>query len=260
MRTSARTGEGVDAFRNGCSESVGEPRSRHDRRGRLRARRDRARRAPRSDRVDGDDRDAGDDREPRAGRGDAAAGDPPPAAKGVYRLVPRRSVARQRRLFHWGYGAGGGAAFAALPESVRHAARRGPGLRADRLARLRALLWLRRSGSSQAKRPRLVERARVRRRSSALRLRSLRDASTTAGMSAGSPPDAGRAAGPIGELAELRSEANRRFFEGEAERIARCCHEIADPLRRAAAGCSRSARRRPRARMRDTSRSSSSIR
>jgi len=46
-------------------------------------------------------------------------------------------------------------------------------------------------------------------------------------MSAGSPPDAGRAAGPIGELAELRSEANRRFFEGEAERIARCCHELA---------------------------------
>jgi len=46
-------------------------------------------------------------------------------------------------------------------------------------------------------------------------------------MSAGSPPEAGRVAGPIGELAQRRSEANRRFFDREADGIARCCHELA---------------------------------
>jgi len=40
-------------------------------------------------------------------------------AKGLYRFVPRGSRRAAQEAFHWGYGAAGGAAFAALPESIR---------------------------------------------------------------------------------------------------------------------------------------------
>lgn len=40
-------------------------------------------------------------------------------ARGLYRLAPRGRQRSVRELFHWGYGAGGGAAFAALPAPIR---------------------------------------------------------------------------------------------------------------------------------------------
>ena len=56
-----------------------------------------------------------------------------------------------------------------------------------------------------------------------------------------------------------RTEANREFFEAEAERLARCCHGWPSASR-AAAGWSRSGSRPRRARTRATSPSSSSTR
>lgn len=78
-------------------------------------------------------------------------------AKGVYKLVPRKQRRTAREAFHWSYGAGGGAAFAALPEGVRLRPWAGPvyGF----------VVWLGFElvlapalGLSQAKKPRLVER------------------------------------------------------------------------------------------------------
>jgi hypothetical protein len=40
-------------------------------------------------------------------------------ARGVLALVPRKKRRAAIELFHWGYGAGGGAAFALLPDGVR---------------------------------------------------------------------------------------------------------------------------------------------
>jgi len=77
--------------------------------------------------------------------------------RGIYRLVPRRKRRGATEIFHWTYGAGGGAAFAALPEGVRHQPWAGPvyGL----------FVWLGFElclapvlGLSQAKRPRPVDR------------------------------------------------------------------------------------------------------
>ena len=59
-------------------------------------------------------------------------------------------------------------------------------------------------------------------------------------------------------LRAVRTEANRDFFAAEAERLARCCHSMAERFARG--DSSRSGARRWRARMRVTSRSSSSIR
>jgi hypothetical protein len=47
-------------------------------------------------------------------------------AKGLLRHVPRRRRRAAIELAHWAYGAGGGAAFGALPESVRKRAWSGP--------------------------------------------------------------------------------------------------------------------------------------
>jgi len=79
-------------------------------------------------------------------------------AKGVYRFVPKKKRRVAKETLHWGYGAGGGAAFAALPESVRMRPGAGPvyGLivwLGFELALAPAL------GLSQAKKPRLIERA-----------------------------------------------------------------------------------------------------
>ena len=89
---------------------------------------------------------------------------PPPQAiirqraRGLLRKVPRRRRRATIELMHWGFGATGGAAFALLPESVRRRRWVGPlyGL----------ALWLSFElglapllGLSQAKRPRVVERA-----------------------------------------------------------------------------------------------------
>ena len=57
---------------------------------------------------------------------------PPPIAifgekaGGVLKLVPRRKRRAAIEVAHWGYGAGGGAAFGALPDSVRRKRWAGP--------------------------------------------------------------------------------------------------------------------------------------
>ena len=79
-------------------------------------------------------------------------------SKGLYRLVPRGQRRAAREIAHWGYGAVGGAAFGALPDGIRRARWAGPvyGL----------VVWLGFElgiapvlGLSQAKKPRVVERA-----------------------------------------------------------------------------------------------------
>lgn len=79
-------------------------------------------------------------------------------ARGVLRTVPRRKRRAVVELMHWTYGAGGGAAFALLPDGLRRQPWAGP---AYGLA-----LWLSFEaalapalGLSQAKRPRPIERA-----------------------------------------------------------------------------------------------------
>lgn len=58
--------------------------------------------------------------------------EPPPRAimrqrsRGLYRLASRRRRRVAQELFHCSYGAAGGAAFAALPESIRMRAGAGP--------------------------------------------------------------------------------------------------------------------------------------
>jgi hypothetical protein len=58
--------------------------------------------------------------------------EPPPKAimrkraRGVLRLVPRRRRRAFIELIHWGYGAGGGALYGALPDGVRRRAWSGP--------------------------------------------------------------------------------------------------------------------------------------
>jgi hypothetical protein len=47
-------------------------------------------------------------------------------ARGLIRKVPRRRRRAALELAHWGYGAAGGAAFAALPQSLRQRAWAGP--------------------------------------------------------------------------------------------------------------------------------------
>jgi hypothetical protein len=79
-------------------------------------------------------------------------------ARGLLRRVPRDQRRAAIELFHWTYGAGGGAAFALLPEGVRRQPYAGPayGL----------LVWLSFElaiapllGLSQSKKPRLADRA-----------------------------------------------------------------------------------------------------
>ena len=51
--------------------------------------------------------------------------EPPPRAilrqksKGLFRVVPKRFRRAGEELFHWGFGAAGGAAFATFPETLR---------------------------------------------------------------------------------------------------------------------------------------------
>jgi len=58
--------------------------------------------------------------------------EPPPRAllrqksKGLFRIMPRKFRRAGQELFHWGFGAGGGAVFAVLPEQVRRQAWSGP--------------------------------------------------------------------------------------------------------------------------------------
>jgi hypothetical protein len=47
-------------------------------------------------------------------------------AHGLMALVPRKKRRAAIELFHWGYGAGGGAAFALLPDGVRRQPWAGP--------------------------------------------------------------------------------------------------------------------------------------
>ncbi|MBA2522742.1 MAG: hypothetical protein H0V25_05360 [Solirubrobacterales bacterium] len=79
-------------------------------------------------------------------------------AGGLHRFVPRGKRRAFEEVFHWTYGAGGGAAFGALPASVRRRPWAGPiyGL----------LVWLGFElgvapalGLAQSKKPRLIERA-----------------------------------------------------------------------------------------------------
>lgn len=58
--------------------------------------------------------------------------EPPPRAilrqksKGLFRITPRRFRRAAQELCHWGYGAGGGAVFASLPDGVRRRPWSGP--------------------------------------------------------------------------------------------------------------------------------------
>jgi hypothetical protein len=79
-------------------------------------------------------------------------------ARGVMALVPRRQRRAAIELFHWGYGAGGGVAFALLPDGLRRQPWAGPvyGL----------AIWLGFEaglapvlGLKQSKKPRPVDRA-----------------------------------------------------------------------------------------------------
>jgi hypothetical protein len=79
-------------------------------------------------------------------------------ARGLLRRVPRAQRRAAIELFHWTYGAGGGAAFALLPDGMRRQPYAGPayGL----------LVWLSFElgiapllGLSQSKKPRLADRA-----------------------------------------------------------------------------------------------------
>lgn len=47
-------------------------------------------------------------------------------SKGLYRITPRRFRRVAQELCHWGYGAGGGAIFAMLPQGLRRQAWSGP--------------------------------------------------------------------------------------------------------------------------------------
>jgi len=47
-------------------------------------------------------------------------------ARGLMAVVPRKKRRAAIELFHWGYGAGGGAAFALLPDAVRRRRWAGP--------------------------------------------------------------------------------------------------------------------------------------
>ena len=59
-------------------------------------------------------------------------GEPPPRkiirqkSKGVFRFVAKKKRRAVQELMHWGYGATGGAAFAALPDNVKKKAWFGP--------------------------------------------------------------------------------------------------------------------------------------
>lgn len=89
---------------------------------------------------------------------------PPPQAifrqraKGLLRRVPRRRRRALIELAHWAYGAGGGAAFGALPDPIRHRPWAGPvyglAIWASFEAGIAPVLGLR-----QARERRLLERA-----------------------------------------------------------------------------------------------------
>jgi hypothetical protein len=79
-------------------------------------------------------------------------------APGLIGLVPRDRRRAAIELFHWGYGAGGGAAFALLPDGLRRRPYAGPvyGLAVWLGFELGLAPLL---GLSQAKRPRPIDRA-----------------------------------------------------------------------------------------------------
>lgn len=89
--------------------------------------------------------------------------EPPPRAilrqksKGLFRILPKRLRRAGQEVFHWGFGAAGGAVFAMLPENVRMKAWAGPvwGLGIWLGFELAAAPAL---GLSQAKKPRPLDR------------------------------------------------------------------------------------------------------
>jgi hypothetical protein len=88
---------------------------------------------------------------------------PPPVAmfrekaKGLLRLIPRKRRPAAIELAHWGYGAGGGAAFGALPDSIRRKRWSGPAYGVALWAMYEGALAPA-LGLSHAKKPRPVER------------------------------------------------------------------------------------------------------
>ena len=90
--------------------------------------------------------------------------EPPPQAifrqraRGLLRLVPRQRRRAAIELAHWGYGAGGGAAFALLPRGVRDQPWAGPAYGLAVWVGFEAVLAPL-LGLEQAKQPRPVERA-----------------------------------------------------------------------------------------------------
>jgi hypothetical protein len=90
--------------------------------------------------------------------------EPPPKAilrqraKGLLRLAPRKHRRAAIELAHWSYGAGGGAAFAMLPDVVRQRPWSGPAYGLATWVAFEALIAPA-LGLSQAKELRLSERA-----------------------------------------------------------------------------------------------------
>jgi hypothetical protein len=90
--------------------------------------------------------------------------EPPPRAilrqksKGLFRVMPKRFRRAGQELFHWGFGATGGAAFALLPRNVRLQPWAGPawGVAIWLCFEVAAAPAL---GLSQAKKPRPMDRA-----------------------------------------------------------------------------------------------------
>jgi hypothetical protein len=90
--------------------------------------------------------------------------EPPPQAifrqraRGLLRLAPRRHRRAVIELAHWGYGAGGGAAFALLPRGLRERAWAGPAYGLAVWLSFEAVLAPL-LGLAQSKKPRPAERA-----------------------------------------------------------------------------------------------------
>ena len=146
-------------------------------------------------------------------------------ARGLIRKVPRGRRRAAIELAHWGYGAAGGAAFAALPEALRRRPWAGPIYGIADLARVRGG-----AGSGAGALPgRQAAPAREDGpgcRPPPVRVCALGDATAATGVIAG------LASQRVDDLLSLRSEANEIFFEEEAARLARCCHLMAERFAR----------------------------
>ena len=154
-------------------------------------RRDRARRAAGRDRGDGDDRACARSRSAsgwwtsrRRGRSCGRS------RRGCSAWRRRRSAARVQELMHWGYGATGGAAFAALPDRRQEAGLVRADLRRAAVGGLRVRAGAA-AGPQAGQGARLLERPALIRRPPALRPGAVGDPAAPAGVDGQRPPRAG---------------------------------------------------------------------